>query len=440
MTEAIEDDHPRSRYWGVRLVVAGLVLSVLSKYSDQVGLPVSPDRLLIPAGVGLLFLGGHLRVPGGFRWRWVHTLMAATVAWIVWSAVGAGTLTTSEGFYALADRVAVPFVLFALAPLVFRTEDDRRLLLKALIGLGFYLGLIAIFEMVGPTALVFPSYIADPTIGDVFGRARGPYVSAEANGMLMAAALFAALVGALRFRRAWRVVSVLTVPLCALGVLLTLTRSVWVGTVLGLLVVCLITPTLRRRLPLLAGGMVATVGVVLLTVPEVTRLVVERLTTQRSVYDRANTNAAALRMVEENPLEGIGWSRFIQESADWVRQSDAYPVTNVNIEVHNVVLSRAAELGLIGAALWLACVFAGPVRAALSRPARQDLADWRVILVGFGCVWGVVIMLSPLPYPLPNTLIFLMAGIVLRNHLLPRRDEVAAAPADAPGQAAGVSP
>jgi putative inorganic carbon (hco3(-)) transporter len=199
---------------------------------------------------------------------------------------------------------------------------------------------------------------------------------------------------------------------------LTLTRSVWLGTLVGLVAAAVVTPSLRRRLPVLLAGGAALVGAVLMAVPSLAQLVVERLTTERSVFDRANTNAAALRMIADKPIDGVGWMRFESLSADWVRQSDNYPVTQVAIEVHNVVLSRAAELGVVGAALWVACILAGPVRAVLHQPRASDLTDWRLVLIAFGSLWAVTIMVSPVPYQLPNNLLWLIAGMVLTDYLV----------------------
>jgi len=410
-----------ARRWAVGLIVAGLVLSVLSGHSHRLGFPIGPDRILIPGGVALLALSGEFSTAGRFRWRWVHSFMVATILWATWSAITAETLATTTGFYALLDRILVPFLLFAVAPAIFRTEADRRLLLKALILLGIYLGLTAIFEMAGPTSLVFPTYIMDPDVGILFGRARGPFASSEPNGMVMAAVLFATLVLARRLSTVWKITSAVAAALCTVGVVLTLTRSVWLGTVFGLVAVVLLTPRLRRRLPLIVGGVVALVYVVLTSVPSLMDLVVERLTTQRSVYDRQNTNEAALRIIEEHPIDGVGWSRFVDVSVDWVRQADTYPITNVTIEVHNVVLGRAAELGLIGAGLWVACVLAGPLLAAVHLPRDPELADWRMVFIGLACMWSVVIMVSPTPYPLPNNLVWLLAGMVLRDYLVSDR-------------------
>jgi O-antigen ligase len=200
-------------------------------------------------------------------------------------------------------------------------------------------------------------------------------------------------------------------------VLLTLTRSVWIGTVVGTLVVVLLLPSLRRRALLLAAGAASALGLVLWTVPALTERVLHRATTEGSVYDRQNTNAAALRVIAEHPLDGLGWTRFLTQGTDWVRQADTYPVTNVDIEVHNVVLARAAELGLPGAVLWVACVLAGPGLAFLRRPADPDLAGWRVLFCAYASVWLVCTMVSPVPYVLANNLLWLLAGTLLAGHL-----------------------
>jgi putative inorganic carbon (hco3(-)) transporter len=149
------------------------------------------------------------------------------------------------------------------------------------------------------------------------------------------------------------------------------------------------------------------------TVPGLHEDAASRAASSRSLEDRANTDAAALRVVEEHPLTGVGWMRFIDVSEDYVRQSDDIPLTNIHIEVHNVVLGRAAELGLPGAALWVLCLLAGPVAAALRPLSRSsDVEGWRLVLIAALTCWLVAIMVSPVPYPLPNDLVWLLGGLV----------------------------
>jgi O-antigen ligase len=331
----------------------------------------------------------------------------------VGSALAAGTLFTNYGLFAFLDRILLPFVFFLLAGVLFRDARSRDLLLRVLVLVGLYLGLTAFFEVVGPHSLVVPSYIMNPDVGIQFGRARGPFVTSDADGLVMVASLAAGVLGSLRWRGVWRWTAAATCLACSLGALLTLTRSIWLGAALGLTLAGLATPRLRRWLPLVLVTLGAGVVVALGTLPGLHEDAAARAATSRSVQDRENTNTAALRVVEERPLTGVGWMRFIDVSQDYVRQSDEFPITNIHIEVHNVILGRAAELGLPGAALWVLCLLAGPVAAAvrpLSGPA--DVEEWRLVLLAALTCWFVTIMLSPVPYPLANYLIWLLGGLV----------------------------
>ncbi|NAZ87601.1 O-antigen ligase family protein [Kineococcus indalonis] len=400
--------------------LAALVLNVFSGQTEHLGLPlpVGPDRAFFGAGALLLLLDHRPWARHRLRWRPVHAAMAALLGLALLSALFAGTLTTPLGLFALLDRLVVPFFLFCLGPVVFDTERRRDLLLRTLVLLGLYLGVTAFGEMVGPRWIVVPRYVVDESVGIQFGRARGPFVGSEAMGMACAMCGMAAGFAATRFRGWWRAVSLLTAALTAFAVLLTLTRSVWLGAALGVVLGMLAVPGLRRKLPVVLAGLVAGVVLLLAVVPGLSESVTERAGTVRSVNDRQNTNAAALRIVEQHPLTGVGWVRFLDVSTDYVRQAEDYPVTNVTIEVHNVVLGRAAELGLPGAAAFVGCIALGLGTAALRRRGTPgDLEGWHVVSIGASAVWFTAIMLSPVPYPLPNALVWLLAGIALSTHL-----------------------
>lgn len=405
---------------------AGLVASVLSGNSKLVGFPIGPDRLLFGAALVLLLADPDALREVRLRWRTVHTLLVALVLLTVLSAVTVGTLGSTYGLYALLDRLVVPFAAFTLAPVLYATERRRLLLLRTLTCLGLYLGLTAVFEVVGPHALVVPRYIMDPNVGIQFGRARGPFAESEADGLAMITCGLAAGLLAARSRGRWRSAAGSAAVLCLVGVFLTETRSVWVGASLGVVAVGVLVPRLRRLLPAGLAGVAVLVAVALLSSPALRGNVTGRFNDRRSLYDRQNTNAAAVRVVEAHPLTGLGWVEFQSEGTEYVRQAPDYPVTNVGIEVHNVFLGRAAELGIPGGALFAACVLAGPGRAVARRrrglfgPRPNEPADaWGMWLVYLGTAagWLVAALSSPLPYPLPNLLLWLLAGVVLAPHL-----------------------
>lgn len=401
-------------------ILLGLTLNMFSGNWAYMGIPVPLDRMLIIVGLFLMFLDPNTRFRERLRWLPLHWMMLAFALYTTYSALAAGTLFELEGFYALLDRIIVPFVLFSLGAVIFDDPNRRDLLLKMLTLVGIYLGITAFFEMVGPAALVFPKYIMNPELGILFGRARGPFITAEADGMVLAMAMFAA--GVLYSRTSswfWRRITPVSVAVSAMGAVLTMTRSIWLGMVLAVLASMYMVPQIRK--PLFKAGLAAAavMAFVLLAIAPAREAFLDRLTTERSVNDRQNTNAAAVRILEEHPLSGVGWHKFVEVGSDWVRQADTYPITNVDIEIHNVILSRAAELGIPAAALWVAIVLMGPV-LALAYRQRGDMASFKVLAVAAFIIWLVPTFSSPNPYPMPNFLMWLLAGIAGHRLLLTR--------------------
>ena len=99
--------------------------------------------------------------------------------------------------------------------------------------------------------------------------------------------------------------------------------------------------------------------------PRIRSETIGRTESQSPVWDRENTDLAALKIISEYPLTGVGWENFINVSAQYMRQQPDYPITGVGLEVHNIFLSHAAELGIPGLLLWL-LAFAGALWRAFS--------------------------------------------------------------------------
>jgi O-antigen ligase len=397
----------------------GIALSVFSGHSDRLGFPIGPDRLLLAAGLLGVALAGFPDADGRvrrspLRVETAHWLLFAALAWAIASAAWAGTLTDPTGFFALLDRFGlVPFVAFLVAPVVFRNERQRAILLGTLIVTGAYLGLTALFEGVGLDALVFPGYITDPSVGIHADRARGPFAQAVAMGLGLFTCGGAAALGVARWRdRPWlRAACVAVAGLCALGIVLTLTRAIWLGAVLAAVVVVVAVPRLWRAAPvaLVAAGLL--VAGALAVVPGLRSSADERSTAESPVWVRENTNRAALRIIAERPLTGVGWERFKDESPHWIRQQSDIPMAGVGEGVHNVFLANASELGLPGTFLWLAGGVLG-IGGALVRRVSPELRPWQILLLGVTVMVVVAGSLGPLPYAFPLLALWTLAGAV----------------------------
>ena len=282
---------------------------------------------------------------------------------------------SNSEFFRLFDRFGVaPFLMFTIAPLAFPTERTGRSSSAPWSRSGGYLGLTALFETVGPHALVFPRYITNPDLGYHVGRARGPFLEAEANGIALffcgAAAAVAATTwrgrrpgqGALLARR---------LPLLRGLSVQPLSRGLGGG---GGGHLPDSSASFARSGGLLVPALIGIPLVVVLLislVPGLAASIDERGNDKSSLWDRENLNAAALRMVEARPLLGFGWGRFTDVSPPYFWQAEDRPLTAVGaqscdslpagarqttdgsrpqctVPVHNAYLSNAAELGLIG--------------------------------------------------------------------------------------------
>lgn len=387
---------------------------VLAGNSQHLGLPIGPDRLLVAAALFALvrdrWLGRQQGLP--VRWNGIHVGMILLIALAVLSAAEAGTLTQREGIFALLDRLGVvPFLAYALAPRLFGTAAQRRVLLAVLVGLGAYLAGTAIAEGLRLDSLVFPRYITDDAVGIHGDRARGPFVEAVANGFALLVCAIAALVAAATWTRPRaRLLARVVAAASVLGTVFTLTRAVWLAAVVAAVVAAGWSKPLRRRLVPL--GALATCAVVLLVlvVPGLASSVTDRAGSQRPLWDRYNTNAAAVRVILDDPVTGIGWQRFPEAGAEYMRQSLDYPLTGAGIEVHNVPLSHAAELGLPVAVLYL-LTLAAAIVAGLRGRLDEESHRWRVAMVAVVSVWAVVATFGPVSYPFANTALWLFVGV-----------------------------
>jgi putative inorganic carbon (hco3(-)) transporter len=408
-----------------------LVAAVFSGHTELLPVPVPPDRIIFAVGLGKLAWlawlaprqpGDPDEVPPHPGFGLTHWLIIVVSAYALVSTAWAIDDQTRSSIFELVDRLGLyPFLAFVIAPVVFATERARRHLAVALTCLGAYLGVTAVFEVIGPQALVFPRYIVDPTVGLAFGRARGPFVEAGTNGLAIFAAGVSALLLLWTVRPLSRGVRVLlagVAALCTIGILLTLTRQVWLGTGLALIVVALTSARGRRLLVPAVAAIAILVGGAYLFAPGVKAKVTERAGDKTPVWDRLNLSNAAIRMFEEKPMLGWGWNGFRTNSRDFFRQADDYPMTTPGTGVHNVFLANLVDLGMVGTALWAFALVAG-VGGALWRIPPPELLPWRTALLALAVAWLTVANLSPLNTSFPNTILWLWAGIVWRPRRAP---------------------
>lgn len=350
------------------------------------------------------------------------TLLACLVLLApVCSAIGAHAMGDRSALFAIVDSYgAVPFLLLLVAAAYFRSAAEVRVLLLGLTVTGAYLAATAVLEGLKLYSLVFPRYIADPTQGLHFGRARGPFLEAGADGLAIVMCMVAAGMLLSSARATWsRTLIILTMGLGACGVFFTLTRSVWISLALVVSVALLSRRDWWKWWALIVTLTALGVTAMLTASPSLRDGVITRLQDDRSGVDRLNANSAAFEVLRHHPLTGVGWHQFAAEENSWLWQSDTEPLTNTGIAVHNVVLGYAAEMGLLGALLWV-CMLAAAVFAVVRRseptaatqlPIWPSWPLWPVLMV---VAWVVVSLFVPITYAFPSTTLWLFLGLRLR--------------------------
>ena len=232
--------------------------------------------------------------------------MALALLWAVGSALLSHTLfQKASGLKIVEAYGAFPFLIFYLAPVIYDTPRRRQMLLTALVILGAYLGLTVLFEMVGPHALVWPKYIDNLNYGIHRGRGRGPFADAVANGFGLYTCGLAACIAVTKWRGSARIAAGGVAALCAIGTLLTLERSVWIGVVVATIVMMVAFARLRHlAVPVIIGG-VAAVLLALVLVPGLSAKVSSRASDQGPVWDRENLTVAAVNMIARPATAGL---------------------------------------------------------------------------------------------------------------------------------------
>ncbi|HXM87042.1 MAG TPA: O-antigen ligase family protein [Solirubrobacteraceae bacterium] len=406
---------------------AALALTIFSGAWAQIGVGGLPfDRLLLAIVLLQLFLlaPGVARIPR-VQVRAVHLLMAFVAIYATVSALAAGTLGSETGLLSLIDLFGLaPYLIFLLAPAIFAGRRERRMLLATLVGVGFYLGLTAIFESLGPHALVFPRYILHADAATPGERAGGPFQSSLAEGFATFSCAVAALIAFVQWREEGRrrlaALGATAVAVSLFGAFVTLERGVWIAALAAGVVVALATRSGRRWLlpGLLCCAIV--IGGALLVSPSLSRKTSNRATSQISVWDRENQTYAGLRMIAARPLFGFGWERYRSDSFEYFRQGADYPMYGYKpsnavqgektLPLHDTYLAYAVELGIVGALLWLAALVWG-VGQAVATPATGELRQWKLGLLAIGVFFFVVAIFNPSQAPFSVLLLWLWAGV-----------------------------
>ncbi|MGE0760406.1 MAG: O-antigen ligase family protein [Pirellulaceae bacterium] len=406
------------------LVVVGLACCLGADfYSARIGpLPLTSDRLAL-AGLTVIYLLGRLqgRIPA-LPWDRFDLVFAGFLGMLTLN-----TLTHDWRFrdaQPLSNLLFLYFVPAAVYCIVRESELSPRniRLVHGCLGLfSVYLALTAIAEVKQVSAVVFPGYILSSANQEWLGRGRGPFLNPVTNGLYLSAGIFA---WSMFWRDAGRLGRMVLVGLIALvfaGVYCTLTRSCWLGAAAGLLLIAVASVPTRWRVPLLAGCLLAGLGLAALKGSDFNSFKRDKNVSEHDMAQSAQLRpilaAVAMKIVRDYPVFGCGFGQYKKVDRNYFSARDV----NMPIEVarkyvqHNVLLAVLTETGIVGIT-WYVLLWAGWLYRAW-RLWRSDERPWParqhgLLFVAFFVAWAINGMFHDTSLMMnANLLVCLLAGM-----------------------------
>lgn len=259
------------------------------------------------------------------------------------------------------------FTLFFIATQTVRELKDALVVVGAAIATGFVQAVQTVIPFVNGSQAV-----------SVDSRASGNLVDPNLFAGYLVLVIPLALAIGFSFRHRWTIAPTAAVALVLVGALVaTLSRSGWLGLVIGTFVLWI--TLVRRRWRIAAVSGVMTVAFVALGAwgPISTRLGSSDSGPLQMLSDRTEVWGAAIGMFRDHPLFGVGIDTFQDFYAAYSGRDDGLN------HAHNLILNIAAERGILGLTSFCLVIFC-LVKLLLSRLRTEASILERCLLAGLG--------------------------------------------------------
>ncbi|HVL84497.1 MAG TPA: O-antigen ligase family protein [Pseudonocardia sp.] len=357
------------------------------------GLPLPVEAMFV--AMAIVVLAGALavtrRVSRAPSLGPVEAAMGLFVLWSIASAIAphpyeAGGAQSIDDTYSVYHFIAagtlMPFVVYVVGRFVIDRPAAVRRVLWVVLGCWAYSIWVSVAQFHLP-ALVWPRYILEiPASNSWSNRAVGVFSQPVANGVLLVLGFVLALflarqVGTPRWQRiALRILAVVSLY----AIYLTYTRVVWLIFLLAVVLGALFLPR-DRRVYLGVLGVVMVGALANLSTLLSSDRTAGGVTSSYEIQDRLNMIATALWAIGEKPFAGWGIGTFAEVNTYHHQQwsPDVPWIRGYGIVSHFNELGIAAELGLVGLALWVGVVV---LLARALRDAVRTLRDEDGLLGG----------------------------------------------------------
>ena len=381
------------------LAAFGAVFAVLVLTSLQIGflamvLFAYLEVLTVAGGVSLAKVAGVLIV---VAWLAVMTVRGGKernfftehagltyllLAFLGWSAISvAWSQSTSVGLESVM-RYALDA---ALVPIAYTAVRDRRDAVHVFAAIAFGATIAAISAIASPPA-------AESAVA---GRATGTVGDPNelAAALIVGLAIAMAFVVNRHFSTRGRVLGGIAAALCLTGILISLSRGGLIGLGAALVIAVVVGGRWRGRI-LAIGGALALCAVgyfaVFASLPAQERVL---NVTGGNGSGRLELWTVGLRMLEAHPVNGIGTGQFQLASVHYLLRPGLFETGEYILSTpkvaHNTYLNVAAELGLVGGALFVALLLFSLGCTLLAVKRAREAGDERMEILLRGLVVGI---------------------------------------------------
>lgn len=381
------------------LAAFGVVFAALVLMSLQIGflamvLFAYLEVLTVAGGVSLSKVAGALVV---VAWLAVMTtrgrqernffaehagLTYLILAFLGWSAI---SIAWSQSASAGLESVMRYALDAALIPIAYTAVRDRRDAVHVFAAIAVGATIAAVSAILSPPA-------AESAIA---GRAAGTVGDPNelAAALIVGLAVAMAFVVNRHFAVKQRALAGVAAALCLVGILISLSRGGLIGLGAAIVIAILFSGRWRRRV-LALGGVLALLGVGYFAF-------VASLPAQERVLNVTGGNGSGrlelwtvgLRMIEANPINGVGTGQFQLDSVHYLLRPGLFETGEYILSTpkvaHNTYLNVTAELGIVGGVLFAALLLFSIACTVLAVKRARDSGDERMEIMLRGLAIGI---------------------------------------------------
>jgi O-antigen ligase len=405
------------------LVCSGLFLGLLAGVDPKIAIAAALGFTFVlvvfadlSAGFALFAFVAFLDVfpLGGFAEMFAKVVGALLfVSWLATLANRREERTDFLSSHPVPAYVLLVFVAWSALSLLWAEDPASALETAQRLGLNIALFVIAFTAIRKPEHVtwVMVAFVAGACLAALYGLFSPRYVetydlsrieSGAFDPNQLAATLVAALVLAAALLVGWRrspmavLLASIAMVVCVAGILLSLSRGGLVALGVALVAACILGG--RWRPAALVALLLVTTSIVgyyaFVASPDAR----ERVTETQGGTGRTDIWAVGWRMVEAEPVHGVGGGNFATSSIHYllepgVVRRDEFIVDEPKV-AHNIYLQVLAELGVVGLALFLTILGFSLLCGARAVRSFTRLQDARMELLSRAAIVALVAVLA----------------------------------------------